>query len=311
METENQTEEENEIYPEDLEALLTDEGDIEEDSEEKKVNQKQVFLLVGLGILAFVFFTIFLFPLNEIIRSILIKTGKETGIQIDAKEIQFPVFGKKRLDSLFIQFPSGSQIKVEELEIGVSLLSLLQSKFDGEVDTSFLKWESGEWALQLQSLSLFSKLVGLEDKISRWTGDGEFQISGGKFLESPEIPILGSIKNWDIKRGNIEFKIRSGRLLIEKGMLESSWFRVQFQGVIRLSDVFSYSQLDLKVCVSPSEKMGLERQDLVGMLALVPQENGKSCIPLRGTVGSPKADLPSLTGGINQPAPTTESVPAP
>lgn len=129
-----------------------------------------------------------------------------------------------------------------------------------------------------------------------------------------DIPFLGSLKGTDIKRANLLFKIRSGKLLIERGNLDSNIAKFQFQGVVRLSDTISFSQLDLKVCFTFTDKFAAERQDLVSMVALLPQEAGKTCIPVRGTFSSPKVDLPNLNQlggsatkteeGSIEPAPT-------
>ncbi|MCG6152587.1 type II secretion system protein GspN [Leptospira bandrabouensis] len=306
------TEEDNEIQ----ESLLEDDDDLfdeDGDEEHSKVNRKQVLTLVGIALVSFLVFTLFIFPLNEIVRSILIKTGKETGIFLDAKEIHFPVIGRKSFDSFIASFPSGTSVKAEEISLGVSLLGLLQSKLEGDANIGYFSFEGSEWAMSIQSLDIPLRLSPIDDKITKWNGEGEIELSGGKIKESAEIPFLGSLKGTDIRKANIVFKIRSGKLLLERGSLESSIAKFQFQGVIRLSDTLSYSQLDLKVCFTLTEKFAQERQDLVGMVALLPQEGGKTCIPIRGTFSSPKVDLPNLNqlGGSAPKAEETSIEPAP
>ncbi|MCG6145556.1 type II secretion system protein GspN [Leptospira bandrabouensis] len=306
------TEEDNEIQ----ESLLADDDDLfdeDGDEEHSKVNRKQVLTLVGIALVSFLVFTLFIFPLNEIVRSILIKTGKETGIFLDAKEIHFPVIGRKSFDSFIASFPSGTSVKAEEISLGVSLLGLLQSKLEGDANIGYFSFEGSEWAMSIQTLDIPLRLSPIDDKITKWNGEGEIELSGGKIKESAEIPFLGSLKGTDIRKANIVFKIRSGKLLLERGSLESSLAKFQFQGVIRLSDTLSYSQLDLKVCFTLTEKFAQERQDLVGMVALLPQEGGKTCIPIRGTFSSPKVDLPNLNqlGGSAPKAEETSIEPAP
>ncbi|MCW7459081.1 type II secretion system protein GspN [Leptospira bandrabouensis] len=306
------TEEDNEIQ----ESLLEDDDDLfdeDGDEEHSKVNRKQVLTLVGIALVSFLVFTLFIFPLNEIVRSILIKTGKETGIFLDAKEIHFPVIGRKSFDSFIASFPSGTSVKAEEISLGVSLLGLLQSKLEGDANIGYFSFEGSEWAMSIQTLDIPLRLSPIDDKITKWNGEGEIELSGGKIKESAEIPFLGSLKGTDIRKANIVFKIRSGKLLLERGSLESSLAKFQFQGVIRLSDTLSYSQLDLKVCFTLTEKFAQERQDLVGMVALLPQEGGKTCIPIRGTFSSPKVDLPNLNqlGGSAPKAEETSIEPAP
>lgn len=299
------------------ESLLEDDSEIfEEDTDEEhtKVNRKEVLTLITISIVSFFVFTLFIFPLNEIVRSILIKTGKETGIFMDAKEIHFPMFGRKSFDSFVMSFPSGKSLKAEEVSLGMSLFGILQSRLDGDVNVGYFSFEGSDLSIGIQSLEFPIRLSPIDDKITKWNGEGEISLSGGKIKESMDIPFLGSLKGTDIKRANFLFKIRSGKLLLERGTLDSNLAKFQFQGVVRLSDTISYSQLDLKVCFSFTDKFAAERQDLVGMVALLPQEGGKTCIPLRGTIASPKVDLPSLNqlgGGVPkmedgsiEPAPT-------
>ncbi|TGL37418.1 type II secretion system protein GspN [Leptospira perdikensis] len=306
------TDEDQEIQ----ESLLEDDGDLfdeDGDEEHSKVNRKQIVTLVTIAVVSFLVFTLFIFPLNEIVRSILIKTGKETGIFMDAKEIHFPMFGRKSFDSFIASFPSGTSIKAEEVSLGISLLGLMQSRLDGDANIGYFNFEGSEWAMSVQTLDIPLRLSPLDDKITKWNGEGEIDLSGGKIKESAEIPFLGSLKGTDIRKANVLFKIRSGKLLIERGSLESSLAKFQFQGVVRLSDNFSYSQLDLKVCFTLTEKFAQERQDLVGMVALLPQEGGKTCIPIRGTFSAPKVDLPNLNqlGGGAPKAEDTSIEPAP
>ncbi|PJZ85986.1 type II secretion system protein GspN [Leptospira harrisiae] len=306
------TEEDQEIQ----ESLLEDDGDLfdeDGDEEHSKVNRKQIFTLVAIAVVSFFVFTLFIFPLNEIVRSILIKTGKETGIFMDAKEIHFPMIGRKSFDSFVASFPTGTSIKAEEISLGVSLIGLLQSRLDGDANIGYFSFEGSEWAFSAQTLDIPLRLAPLDDKITKWNGEGEIDLSGGKIKESAEIPFLGSLKGTDIRKANLVFKIRSGKLLLERGVLESSLAKFQFQGVVRLSDTLSFSQLDLKVCFTLTEKFAQERQDLVGMVALLPQEGGKTCIPIRGTFSSPKVDLPNLNqlGGSAPKAEDTSIEPAP
>ncbi|MCW7492197.1 type II secretion system protein GspN [Leptospira sp. 2 VSF19] len=305
-------EEEKEIQ----ESLLEDEDDLfdeDGDEEHSKVNRKQILTLVAIAVVSFLVFTLFIFPLNEIVRSILIKTGKETGIFMDAKEIHFPVIGRKSFDSFIISFPTGTSVKAEEISLGVSLFGLLQSRLEGDASIGYFSFEGSEWAMSIQTLDIPLRLSPIDDKITKWNGEGEIDISGGKIKESAEIPFLGSLKGTDIRKANLLFKIRSGKLLLERGSLESSLAKFQFQGVIRLSDTLSFSQLDLKVCFTLTEKFAQERQDLVGMVALLPQEGGKTCIPIRGTFSSPKVDLPNLNqlGGGAPKSEGTSIEPAP
>ncbi|TGN18550.1 type II secretion system protein GspN [Leptospira idonii] len=294
------------------ESLLEpDEDDLlsndETEEEDKKLNSQKIFYLIGIGVLSFLLFVFITFPLNEIVRAFLTSSFKDTGILLEAKEIKFPIFGRKFFDSFAVRFPSGTVLKAEETSLSLSLLGLINYKLEGDADISFFKYEGGEWSVQIKSLQIPIKLSGLEDRITKWNGEGEIQFSGGKFFESMEIPLLGSLKGQEIKRGSFQFKIRSGKLSVEKGTIDSSVAKIQINGVIRLSDVITLSQLDLRVCFSLNEQFAKERQDIAGLFTLIPQENGRACVPIRGSVSSPKVDVPNFNQLGVAPIQTEES----
>ncbi|TGL57431.1 type II secretion system protein GspN [Leptospira ognonensis] len=294
-------EEELEEYDPDeevLESLLEGDSENEEESEEleeeSRLNSKKILTLIGLGFVSFVIFLLFTFPLDEMVRSVLVETSRDSGIIIESKEIHFPIFGRKSFDSFSVQFSNGTVMKAEELSVSVSLPGLLNQRVDGDAEIGFFKYDGGDTSFQIKSISFPLRIASIEEKITKWNGEGEIEFSGGKFFDSVEIPMLGSLKGQEIRKGSIHFKIRSGKVLIEKGNIESSIAKIQFQGVIRLSDVMNLSQLDLKVCATLNEKFALERQDIAGLATLLPQENGKICVPIRGSISSPKVDIPNL-----------------
>jgi type II secretion system protein N len=279
-----------------LESLLDDdqEEDSEELEEESKLDSKKIVILFGLGFFSFIIFLLFTFPLDEMVRSILVDASRDSGMVIEAKEIHFPILGRKSFDSFSMQFQNGTVVKAEELSVSISLIGLMNQRIDGDAEIGFFKYDGGDLSLQIKSIVFPLRIASMEEKITKWNGEGEIEFSGGKFFESMDIPMLGSLKGHEIRKGIVQFKIRSGKVLIEKGSIESSIAKIQFQGVIRLSDVFSLSQLDLKLCATLNEKFALERQDIAGLATLLPQENGKICVPVRGSISSPKVDIPNL-----------------
>jgi type II secretion system protein N len=278
-----------------LEASEEEEDEDWEESEELgKLNSKKILTLVSFGFISFIIFLLFTFPLDEMVRSLLVDTSKETGIVIESKEIHFPFLGRKSFDLFSLQFVNGSQLKAEEMNVSFSLFGLLNGRLDGDAEIGSFRYDGGDLSLQIKAISFLLRIASLEEKISKWNGEGEIDLSSGKILESMEIPMLGSLKGQEIRKGSIQFKIRSGKVLIEKGNIESSVAKIQFQGVIRLSEAIQLSQLELKLCATLNEKFALERQDIAGLATLLPQENGRICIPIRGSIASPKVDLPNL-----------------
>lgn len=152
------------------ESLLEEDGDFfdeEADEEHSKVNRKQIFTLIAISLVSFLIFTIFIFPLNEIVRSMLIKTGKETGIFMDAKEIHFPMIGRKSFDSFVVSLPTGTALKAEEVSLGISLFGLLQSRLEGDVNVGYFSFEGSDLSFGIQTLDLPIRLSPLDEKIHK------------------------------------------------------------------------------------------------------------------------------------------------
>lgn len=287
----------------DLESLNLESEDIQADSdpelteetEEKKLGIRQVVSLCVLGFFSFILFFLVTFPLNETVRSILYGISRDSGIVIDAKEIDFSVIGDKSFESIVVQFPSGLFLKSDELHINTSLLALWNSKLDGSLVANFLRAEVTDLSLFWKELRIVSKLGSLEDRPSKWIGEIELDWKDGKINDSADYPLIGSLKGREFKRGSLLLKIRSGKATVEKGNIDSSIAKISITGSIRLLDQLAQSQLDLKICALPTEAFNAERPDLAGMLTMLPQENGKVCIPLRGSLQNPKPELPSLS----------------
>ncbi len=283
---------ESELPESETEEELTEEG-----NEEKKLGIRQIIILSALGFFSFLLFIIVTFPLNETVRTILYGISRESGIVIDSKEINVSILGEKSFESIVIQFPNGLFLKSDELHINTSLVALWDAKIDGDLVANFLRLEFSDLSLFWKEVRIASKLTGLEDKATRWTGEIELDWRDGKINDSPEYPLVGSLKGREFKRGNLILKIRSGKAIIEKGTIDSSIAKISISGSIRLLDKVLQSQLDLKLCALLTEAFQVERPDLAGMVTLLPQENGRVCVPIRGSLQSPKLELPNLGAG--------------
>jgi hypothetical protein len=266
--------------------------------EEKPLTQKGVFGLIGIGILSFFLFVIFLFPMDELVKSLISNYAAKSNLVLEIKDVKFPLLGQKSLESITIQPSNDTTIKSEQVLIRMGLIDLFQGKYTGDVEVSALRYDSSNFVLLLKSLVLEGKLSNLEDRIARATGEISINIRAGKINNIPELPLIGEVKEIGILKGNFFLKLRAGKLVIEKGNLDTTWFRISISGESRLSDTLGFSTLDLKMCAVAQEKFADERPDIAGMVALLPQENGKGCAKITGTLRSPNFDLPALTGGL-------------
>ncbi|WCL47943.1 type II secretion system protein GspN [Leptospira sp. GIMC2001] len=286
------------VDEEELRGLTdSDEDDELLEEEEKPLTRNTILGLIGIGFFTFLVFSLFLFPLDEVIKSVILEFTKKSNVIVEFKDIHFPLLGEKRIDSLAIQPSSDTVIKSEEVIIDLKILEILQSRFDGDIHLSSFRVESGETSILIKSLDVNGRLSGFDERISKTIGDLNINIHGGKIISLPEIPMVGSdAKDILILKGNFLLKFRSGKILVEKGNFDTSWFKINLTGVIRLADSFSYSNIDLKICATAQEKFANERPDLAGMLAILPQENGRGCLPIKGTISAPQFDIPALTG---------------
>ncbi len=262
--------------------------------EEIPLTTSKILSLVGIGIVFFILFAFLLFPLNELIKSYLIDFSKNSGIIVEFKELRFSLLGTKSIDSLLIQPGNDMFIRVEELSIDTKILQLFKYTFDGEFGLINFRFESGEIAFLIKSVLLDGKLAGLDQRLTRYTGDINLHFRGGEITSLPELPMVGEIQKIEILQGSLKLKIRSGKVLLDQGNLNTSWFRILVSGQIRLNDNLGFSTLDLKICAQAQEKFAQERPDIAGLVALLPQENGKGCLPVQGTFRSPKIEIPGM-----------------
>lgn len=293
----NDSKSKEEDYNEDPELLEENEWEDEEIIEEEKpLTRSKLFLLIGLGAGLFLIFLVLLFPFEEVVKSYLTSFSKKSGVIVEFKDISFPIFGRKRVDSLAIQPGSDLLLKSEEMIIDVGILELINMRYDGEIGLSGFKYEGGETVFNIKSILFAGKLSGLDDRISKLTGDMTITLRGGEISSLPSIPFVGEVNGIKILKGQFRMKFRSGRMQIDMGNLNTSWLRIFITGNIRLMDNIGFSGLDLEICTVAQDKFAQERPDLAGMLVLLPQKNGRACIPIKGTFRSPKPEMPNMMG---------------
>lgn len=287
-----------------------DEEDFFEIEEEKSLSSVKILGLVGIGVFAFLVFFLLLFPLEHVIKSYLGDWSRSSGIVLEFKEIRFPFFGSKSIDSLVIQPSAGTILKSEETFFQISMFSLMKREIDGDIEMNSLHVDSGDTSILIKSLQVSAQLGEFEERLTKANGDIRLNLRGGKIASLPQIPMVGEVKDIAILKGNFHLKIRSGKIQLDQASLDTSWFKLQITGNIRLSDSLPYSALDIKVCAQAQEKFAQERPDLAGMLAILPQEGGRACLPIKGTINSPQAELPAPGSSIpndGQPSGNLES----
>ncbi len=287
----------------------TEEKDIqntqEEDSEkeetleleehEHQLSLKQKLLLLLIGFLGFLFFLIILFPLEEIIKSYAIKFASEQQLVLDFKKLNLSLFSSSQIDKFYLLTSNDIEIKSEEIEINISLIKLLNKQVFGKMSATSFDLNTSSFQIKLKRIDLTSNVQNYEKGLAT-NGSLELQTGGGQLIKLPNFPIVGDLSGTQIKSINLAFKKTGSSLQIEKAILNLSIAKVQIKGKIEVSQSFMNSSLDLQICPTLTPEFALEREDLANILAAVSKGN-ETCIPIRGTIQSPQADIQQFGGG--------------
>lgn len=261
-------------------------------TEVESLGWKRIFTLTASGVLSFFLFFVIFFPFGETIRGTLYDFATRNGIILDLKEIDFPIFGEKTIENLKLEWNS-NQFACEEIQLNISLFQFLDNKLETDLHVKFAKWEGLETSWQMKRIDSEVLLEGIEDRPSLWAGSFQFSGDGGKINETPEFPIIGNLNGKEIKKFILAGKWKSGRIQIERATIDTNFAKFQITGSLRVVDNLMSSILDLNLCATITEVFANERPDIAGYTALLPNDNGKVCIPLRGSLGNPKLELPS------------------
>ncbi|EPG75944.1 type II secretion system protein N [Leptospira fainei serovar Hurstbridge str. BUT 6] len=295
--------EEEAISNEEEEFLTMELEELPEEVEEDispRFSLKQKLILVGLGVFFFLFFSFLLFPYENIVRS-AINSGPGGPSSLSFRELKVSIiFGEISAKSLEINGPS-VRAKANEASIQAGLISLLRKKINGEFRISGIKLDyDGNPLGTIDSLKGFLKLDSIALPASRQSGSFQIGMPSGSrgFLPGlPELPVLDKLENFRINKLSLKSRLNQGNLDIDEFVLDTSIARFDITGNIRLSDSLGFSQLNLKVCLELERNFALEREDIVGMLALLEKSGGGKCLPITGILQKPEVKIPGLNGG--------------
>ncbi|EMJ66999.1 MULTISPECIES: type II secretion system protein GspN [Leptospira] len=300
MKKDKEFQEETALTPEE-EEFLTLELQEEEEETAPRFTLRQKLILIGTGLFSFLIFTVWLFPLDEVVRSSLQSSSVKTGTIVNFRDLSISILGNVTLDTLEITTSSNLKIKTEEAVLKTSLLGLIKKKFNGKFKLISLKIDTENGPLaKIRSFEGQGKFDNLDQGFSRMSGTLDLEIpagsSSGMIQELPEIPLLGELKNITIKKFLTKVNIQGGNLIFNDFTLDTSIARFDITGNIRLSENISFSQLNLRICLELDRNFALERQDIQDMLTLLEKQSGSKCIPVMGTVNKPEVKIPGLSG---------------
>ncbi|PJZ65189.1 type II secretion system protein GspN [Leptospira wolffii] len=297
--------EEEEIISNEEEEFLTMElEDIPEDPSEEesapRFTLKQKLILIGTGAFSFVFFLFFLFPYENILRQVLSSSSGGQPSAFFFRELNVSIlFGEVSAKSLEISGPS-LRIKANQASVSAGLISLLRKKVNGDFEVNGLKIEyDGEPIGSITSLEGLVKVDSLVAPISRFNGAFSLKMPEGKkgnLSNLPELPVLGRLENIIINKISLKSKLDQGNLEFEEFLIDTSIGRLDIHGNMRLSENFGSSQLNIRVCFEPERDFATEREDIVGMLALLEKNGNEKCVPISGFVQKPEVKIPGING---------------
>lgn len=277
---------------------LEEENSEQEDVEEKEpyLSLKQKLGLIFIGLLGFLFFFIILFPLDEVIKSYVIKIANEQQIHLDFRKLHLSIFSSSQIDQFYLVTQNDIEIRSEEIELDISLIKLLSKQIIGKVAATSLGLDTGSVQLKFKRVELAPNV----ENYGKWLATNaylEIQTVGGQILKLPNFPILGDISAAQIKSINLVLKKTGSTLQIEKAIINLSIAKIQLKGKIEIAQNFMNSNLDIQLCPTLTPEFALEREDLASILAAMSKGN-ETCIPVRGTLQSPQAALQHF-GGTN------------
>ena len=302
--------------PEELEEKIIESEEVdevlEEDFEEEEytsseLSWRQITILIGAGIFAFLLSIVFLFPYEELTRTFVTKNAQEKGYVLEFRKLNLSLFSTKSVDHLIYQTKDNLEVRAESIEIDTSIWDLIKRNFKGNIKITSLNLELSEFALKANSVNVDdSSLIGFDRELVNMNGAFNLQIFDGAILRSPAIPMIDTLQGVTIKRIllNLKKTLNSNRLTIEKGVFTLSIAKITISGYIELAASFRDSRIDLKLCPKLTEKYSAEREDIASSLQLITKDLPDGCIPVTGTIGAPKVNMP----GIQQPPPTSPSV---
>ncbi len=301
--------EEEEIISNEEEEFLTMELEdlpLESEVEETapRFTFKQKLIILGTGLFSFLLFLFLIFPYENIIRQVLNSSGGQPS-SFFFRELNVSVlFGEVSAKSLEVSGPS-LRFKANQASIQAGLFSLLRKKINGDFDISGIKIEyDGDQVGSIDTLEGHVKVDSLVVPISRFSGAFSIAMPDGKkgkLPSLPEVPMLGKLENVIVNKLSIKSKFEQGNIEFDEFVIDTSIGRIDIHGNMRLSENFGTSQLNLKICFEPERDFATERQDIVGMLALLEKNGNEKCVPITGYVLKPEFKIPGITGPPSVP----------
>jgi hypothetical protein len=275
-----------------LEDILPDEN-LEENFEEKEnpLSLRQIIVLSLSGFLGLVFFTLTLFPIEEIIHYYLTKNSQTSNVLIDFKKLNFPILGTKSVDSLYVVTKDNIEIRSEEVQFSLDLSEMYKGNIISQSEIYAFSIETNDVYLSSKSIQADVQLIQSEREVPTYNGTISFTSSGGKLGRIPSFPILGDLSGTSIKSMTLNLKKNGSRITFDKTVLDLSIAKIQIKGRMDLMPNFKNSKLELEICPKLSKEFSSERQDISDMLTLMVREGKEPCIPLQGTISSPKLNI--------------------
>lgn len=291
-------EEKNIVSEEDSEESLEEEIGFEDDEDSTgELSWKQKLILINSGVIAFLFCIVLLFPYEELARTYISKYASENNFVLEFRKLNLSFFSTKTIDHLIYQNKDNMEIRAESIDIDTSIFDLMKRNFKGNIKISSFNLELTDYAIKAGTVNIEdSSLIGFDRDLANINGTINLQIFDGKILRSPVIPMLDTLQGVTIKSILLSLKktLNSNRLTIEKGVFTLSIAKITISGYIELSPVMKASKLDLKLCPKLTEKYSAEREDIASSLQLLTKDMPDGCIPIQGTLGDPKLNMPGV-----------------
>ncbi len=290
-------------------TLLDD--NLEEEFEEKEnpLSLRQIIVLSLSGLFGLLLFILTLFPIEEIIHYYITKNSQSSNLLIDFKKLNFPILGTKSVDSLYVVTKDNIEIRSEEVQFSLDLPDIYGGNINTQMEIYAFSLETNEVFLSSKSIQGEIHLVQSEREVPTYNGTISLISGGGKLGRIPSFPILGDLSGTAIKSMTLNLKKNGSRITFDKAILDLSIAKIQIKGRMDLTPNFKNSKLELEICPKLSKEFSSERQDISDMLTLMVREGKEPCIPLQGTISSPKLNINMNVPGTEQAPEAPPSIP--
>lgn len=272
-----------------------DEGDagLDDEVEENRLSGKQKLLVLLTVTVSFFVFTLFFFPLDELIRYQL--RGLENQVSIDFADLDLNIIGNDTIDGFSAQLPQGvGGFSSEHIESDLAWRDLLAYSPDGTVQFQTSEFHMQGFAFDAATAELVVKIKDASRPLATWNGRVQLRAGGVKFTNLPleSLPLPINLQELNVRRLELMMNFANGNVDFQDSVLASDLFTIRLSGNGRLGRSLGATVLETKLCVKPAPDLETKNPELFGVYIMGGgAAGGELCADVTGTIGQPQVNV--------------------